>query len=68
MPCYYTQKTLNSTPKKKNVTTNKQFNKVAGYKVKIQKYSRLTMNYQKEKMKTIIPFTIASKRKKQELI
>ena len=50
--------------KKKKVTTNKQFNKVAGYEVKIQKYNRLTMNYQKEKIKKIIPFTTASKRKK----
>jgi len=60
----YIENSKQYTKKKKNVTTNKQFNKVAGYKVKIQKYSRLTMNYQKEKMKTIIPFTIASKRKK----
>ena len=66
MPCYYTYKNLKSTPKKKKkkVTTNKQFNKVAGYEVKIQKYNRLTMNYQKEKIKKIIPFTTASKRKK----
>lgn len=60
----YIENSKQYTKKKKNVTTNKQFNKVAGYKVKIQKYNRLTMNYQKEKMKTIIPFTIASKRKK----